>query len=155
MRKPTATEENVVVILERQSKDNEIEKANKGKVVEYKTKETGSLHQAVTMLFSDRNGVHSKHDAIHSFSGELKKQCIANRDRCESCEQDAVSKKRAERRKAFAAKVQQNLQRKPSRTKLRLRSRFTSKKQKLQSERARLNQRRSLYGNSKIKQLLR
>ena len=79
-----------MVILERQSKDNEIEKANKGKVVEYKTKETGSLHQAVTMLFSDRNGVHSKHDAIHSFSGELKKQCIASRDRCESCEQDAV-----------------------------------------------------------------
>ena len=144
-----------MVILERQSKDNEIEKANRGKVVEYKTKETGSLHQTVTMLFSDRNGVHSKHDAIHSFSGELKKQCIANRDRCESCEQDAVSKKRAERRKAFAAKVQQNLQRKPSRTKLRLSPRFTSKKQKLQSERARLNQRRSLYGNSKIKQLLR
>ena len=155
MRKPIATEENVVVILERQSKDNEIEKANKGKVVEYKTKETGSLHQAVTMLFSDRNGVHSKHDAIHSFSGELKKQCIASRDRCESCEQDAVSKKRAARRKAFAAKVQQNLQRKPSRTKLRLRPRFTSKKQKLQSERARLNQRRSLYRNSKIKQILR
>ena len=40
--------------------------------------------------------MHSKHDAIHSFSGELKKQCIANRDRCESCEQDAVSKKQAE-----------------------------------------------------------
>ena len=46
-----------MVILERQSKDNEIEKANKGKVVEYKTKETGSVHQAVTMLFSDRNGI--------------------------------------------------------------------------------------------------
>ena len=43
-----------MVILERQSKDKEIEKANKGKVVEYKTKETGSLHQTVTMLFSDR-----------------------------------------------------------------------------------------------------
>ena len=76
---------------------------DKKKVVEYKTKETGSLHQAVTMLFSDRNGVHSRHDAIHSFSGELKKQCIASKDRCESCEQDAVSKKRAARRKAFAA----------------------------------------------------
>ena len=144
-----------MVILERQSKDNEIEKANKGKVVEYKTKETGSLHQTVTMLFFVRNGVHSKDDPIHSFSGELKKQCIENRDRCESCEQDAVSKKRAEQRKAFAAKVQQNLQREPSRTKLRLRPRFTTKKQKLQSERARLNQRRSLYRNSKIKQILR
>ena len=82
MRKPTVTEENVVVILERQSKDNEIEKANKGKVVEYKTKETGSLHQTVTMLSSDRNGVHSKHDAIHSFSGELKKQCSATEGLC-------------------------------------------------------------------------
>ena len=120
-----------------------------------KKKETGNLHQAVKMLFSDRNGVHFKHDAIHSFSGELKEQCIASRDRSESCEQDAVSKKRAARRKAFAAKVQQNLQRKPSRTKLRLRPRLTSKKQKLQSERARLNQRRSLYRNSKIKLILR
>ena len=113
MRKPTATEENVVVILERQSKDNEIEKANKGKVVEYKTKETRSLHQAVTMLFSDRNGVHSKHDAIHSFSGELKKQCIASRETdANLASRMQWSKKRAARRKAFAAKVQQNLQRK-------------------------------------------
>ena len=50
-RKPTATEENVVVILERQPKVNEIEKASKRKVVKYKTRETGSVDQAVTMLF--------------------------------------------------------------------------------------------------------
>ena len=62
------------------------EAADKGKVVEYKTKETGSLDQAIPMSFYDRNGVHSKHDAIHSFTGKLKKQCIASRDRCESCE---------------------------------------------------------------------
>ena len=145
MRKPTVTEENVVVILELQSKDNEIEKANKGKVVEYKTKETGSLDQAIPMSFYDRNGVHSKSSRNSASQAETDANLA---------KQDAVSKKRAVRRKAFAAKVQQNLQRKPSRTKLRLRPRFTSKKQKLQSERARLNQRRSLYRNSNIKQIL-
>jgi len=35
------------------------------------------LDQAVTELSSDRDGVQSEHDAIHSYLGELEKQCIA------------------------------------------------------------------------------
>ena len=47
------------------------------KDVEYKTKEAGSLNQAVIELPSDRDDVQSKHDAIHSYLSELKKQRIA------------------------------------------------------------------------------
>jgi chromosome segregation ATPase len=73
----TATEENAAVTFDRQSKENEVDKAKKEKDVEHKTKEAESLDQAVTELSSDRDGVQSEHDAIHSYLGELEKQCIA------------------------------------------------------------------------------
>ena len=73
----TGTEEDAAVTFERQSKENEFNKAKKENDVEYKTKAAGSLDQAVTELSFDRDGVQSKHDATHSYLGELKKQCIA------------------------------------------------------------------------------
>ena len=45
--------------------------------MECQTKEAGSLDQAVTELSSDKDGVQPEHDAIHSYLGELEKQCIA------------------------------------------------------------------------------
>jgi len=73
----TATEENAAVTYERVSKENEIEKAKKEKDVEYKNKEAEGLDRSLTELSSDKEGVQSEHDAIHSYLGELEKQCIA------------------------------------------------------------------------------
>ena len=45
--------------------------------MECKSKEAGSLDQAVTEWSSDGDGVPSHHDAIQSYLAELEKQCIA------------------------------------------------------------------------------
>ena len=47
-------------------KENEIEKAKKEKDVEYKIKEAEGLDGTLTELSSDKEGVQSEHDAIHS-----------------------------------------------------------------------------------------
>ena len=52
-----ATEENAAVTFERQSKEDEVDKATKEKGVEYKTKEAESHDQTVTELPSDRDDV--------------------------------------------------------------------------------------------------
>ena len=57
-------------------KENEIEKAKKEKDVKYKIKEAGGLDGTLTELSSDKEGVQSEHDAIHSYLGELEKQCV-------------------------------------------------------------------------------
>merc|ERR1711991_895599 len=57
--------------------ENEIEKAKKEKDVEYKNKEAEGLDRTLTELSSDKEGVQSEHDAIHSYLGELEKQCVA------------------------------------------------------------------------------
>ena len=93
------------------------EAADKGKVVEYKPRKqgastrqsrcrfpTGMVCTPNTMLFI-RLQVSSRNSASQA-------ETDAN-----LAKHGAVSKKRAARRKAFAAKAQQNLQRKPSRTK--------------------------------------
>merc|ERR1712107_472131 len=56
---------------------NEIEKTKKEKDVEYKTKEAEGLDRTLTELSYDKEGVQSEHDAIHSYLGELEKQCVA------------------------------------------------------------------------------
>merc|ERR1712107_64180 len=63
----TATEENAAVTYERVSKENEIEKAKKEKDVEYKNKEAEGLDRSLTELSSDKEGVQSEHDAVHSY----------------------------------------------------------------------------------------
>ena len=73
----TATEENAAVTYKRVSKENEIEKAKKEKDVEYKNKEAEGLDGSLTELSSDKEGVQSEHDAIHSYLGELEKECVA------------------------------------------------------------------------------
>jgi len=73
----TATEENAAVTHKRVSKENEIEKAKKEKDVEYKNKEAEGLDRSLTELSSDKEGVQSEHDAIHSYLGELEKECVA------------------------------------------------------------------------------
>merc|ERR1712136_529032 len=62
----TAAEESAAVTFDRESKENEIEKAKKEKDVEYRTKEAEGLDRTLTELGSDKEGVQSEHDAIHS-----------------------------------------------------------------------------------------
>merc|ERR1712064_159522 len=69
--------ESATVTFDRESKENGIEKAKKEKDVEYKTKEAEGLDRTLTELSSDKEGVQSEHDAIHSYLGELEKQCVA------------------------------------------------------------------------------
>ena len=72
----TAAEESAAVTFDRESKENEIEKAKKEKEVEYKTKKAEGLDRTLTELSSDKEGVQSERDAIHSYLGELEKQCV-------------------------------------------------------------------------------
>ena len=44
--------------------------------MEYKIKEAEGLDGTLTELSSDKEGVQSEHDAIHSYLGELEKQCV-------------------------------------------------------------------------------
>ena len=50
-------------------KESEIEKAKKEKDVEYKTKEAEGLDRTLTESSSDKEGVQSERDAIHSYLG--------------------------------------------------------------------------------------
>ena len=72
----TAAEESAAVTFDRESKENEIEKAKKEKDVEYKIKEAEGLDGTLTELSSDKEGVQSERDAIHSYLAELEKQCV-------------------------------------------------------------------------------
>ena len=72
----TAAEESAAVTFDRESKENEIEKAKKEKDVEYKIKEAEGVDRTLTELSSDKEGVQSERDAIHSYLGELEKQCV-------------------------------------------------------------------------------
>ena len=63
----TAADDNAVVTLERQAKENEIDTAKKEHNVEYKTAEAGSLDQVVTELSSDRDGVQAEYGASFVF----------------------------------------------------------------------------------------
>ena len=72
----TAAEESAAVTFDRESKENEIEKAKEEKDVEYKIKEAEGLDRTLTELSSDKEGVQSERDAIHSYFGELEKQCV-------------------------------------------------------------------------------
>ena len=72
----TAAEESAAVTFDWESKENEIQKAKKEKDVEYKIKEAEGLDRTLTELSSDKEGVQSERDAIHSYLGELEKQCV-------------------------------------------------------------------------------
>ena len=72
----TAAEESAAVTFDRESKENEIEKAKKEKDVEYKIEEAEGLDRTLTELSSDKEGVQSERDAIHSYLMELEKQCV-------------------------------------------------------------------------------
>ena len=56
LRGITATEESAAVTFDRESKENEIEKAKKEKDVEYKIKEAEGLDRTLTELSSDKEG---------------------------------------------------------------------------------------------------
>ena len=76
----TAAEESAALTFDRVSKENEIEKAKKEKDVEYKIKEAEGLDGTLTELSSDKEGVQSERDAIHSHLGKLEMQCVESRD---------------------------------------------------------------------------
>jgi chromosome segregation ATPase len=75
-----ADEESAVAEYEQQSKENEITKATTEKDVEYKTKESAGLEQAIAELSSDRDGVQSELDAALEYLKKLEDQCIAKPD---------------------------------------------------------------------------
>ena len=78
----TAAEESAAVTFDRESKENEIEKSKKEKDVEFKIKEAEGQDRTLTELSSDKEGVQSERDAIHSYLGELEKQCVVVPETC-------------------------------------------------------------------------
>ena len=65
----TAGEESAAVTFDRESKESEIEKAKEEEDVEYKIKEAEGLDRTLTESSSDKEGVQSERDAIHSYLG--------------------------------------------------------------------------------------
>lgn len=75
-----ADEESAAAEYDQQTKENEITKATTEKDVEYKTKESAGLEQALAELSSDREGVQSELDAALEYLKKLEDQCIAKPD---------------------------------------------------------------------------
>jgi hypothetical protein len=75
-----STEESAAATYDSETKDNEIEKANKDKDVEYKTKEYVGLDKAVAEATSDRSGIQSEHAAVVEYLTKLDDMCIAKPD---------------------------------------------------------------------------
>jgi chaperonin cofactor prefoldin len=72
-----ATEESAKAAYEAETKENEIDKATKGKDVEYKSKEAIKLETAVTEATSDRANVQAQLDAVLEYLRKLDDTCVA------------------------------------------------------------------------------
>merc|ERR1712110_223726 len=70
-----STEESAAAAYDKQSKENQIEKAAKDQDVKYKAKESQDLDKAVTEDSSDRSGVQTELDAVNEYLDSLHKQC--------------------------------------------------------------------------------
>merc|ERR1719316_1193535 len=71
----TATEESAAAAYDKQTKENEIEKATKSQDVKYKNKEATGLDQATAEATSDRAGVQEELDAVNEYLEKLHEQC--------------------------------------------------------------------------------
>jgi chromosome segregation ATPase len=70
-----ATEESAISAYETETKENEIDKANKDQDVKYKTKESVDLDKAVAEATSDRAGVQTELDAVSEYLAKLHAEC--------------------------------------------------------------------------------
>merc|ERR1719437_87519 len=71
----TATEEGALAAYEQQTKENEIDKANKDQDVKYKTKESKDLDKAVAEDSSDRATVQTELAAVSEYLARLHSDC--------------------------------------------------------------------------------
>merc|ERR1719387_2183978 len=70
-----ATEESAISAYETETKENEIDKANKDQDVKYKTQESVNLDKAVAEATSDRAGVQTELDAVNEYLAKLHNEC--------------------------------------------------------------------------------
>merc|ERR1719333_96704 len=70
-----ATEESSQSAYETETKENEIDKANKDQEVKYKTKESVDLDKAVAEATSYRAGVQTELDAVNEYLAKLHSEC--------------------------------------------------------------------------------
>merc|ERR1719450_732923 len=70
-----ASEESSQSAYETETKENEIDKANKDQDVKYKTKESKDLDKAVAEATSDRAGVQTELDAVNEYLEKLHGEC--------------------------------------------------------------------------------
>jgi chromosome segregation ATPase len=72
-----ATEEASQRAYDRETKENEIERATKDQDVKYKSQEATQLEKSVSEASSDREGVHEELAAVLDYRKTLKARCIA------------------------------------------------------------------------------
>merc|ERR1712151_97535 len=70
-----STEESAAAAYDKQTKENEIEKAAKDQDVKYKSKESADLDKAVAEDSADRASVQSELDAVNEYLDSLHKRC--------------------------------------------------------------------------------
>jgi predicted nucleic acid-binding Zn-ribbon protein len=70
-----ATEESAQAAYETETKENEIDKANKDQDVKYKTKESTDLDKAVAEATSDKENVQAELDAVNEYLAKLHEEC--------------------------------------------------------------------------------
>jgi hypothetical protein len=70
-------EQTAQAAYDRETKENEIEKATQDQDVKYKNQESVSLDKAVAEAKSDRSGVQEELDAVMEYLAKLKERCVA------------------------------------------------------------------------------
>merc|ERR1712151_994599 len=70
-----STEESAAAAYDKQTKENQIEKAAKDQDVKYKSKEAADLDKAVAEDSADRASVQSELDAVNEYLDSLHKRC--------------------------------------------------------------------------------
>jgi len=70
-----AAEQTAAATVERETKENAIEKTTKSQDVKYKTKEAASLDRAIAELSTDREGVEAELEAVNEYLDSLEKKC--------------------------------------------------------------------------------
>merc|ERR1712232_179708 len=90
----TAAEESAQSAYDAESKENEIENAQKHQDVKYKTRETTEVDQTVSEISSDRDNTQAELDAVLEYFKKISKQCVAKAETFE------------ERQKRFKAEIQ-------------------------------------------------
>jgi len=70
-----AAEQTAAATVEKETKENAIEKTTKGQDVKYKTKEAAGLDKKAAELSTDIEGVKSELDAVNDYLASLEKKC--------------------------------------------------------------------------------